>query len=283
MPLNHENATATVSVIGLSVGCFNPKTRNWEVALIRHPRHILTIDVIRRNSENQRSELTFKLDHNHSLYVEAIEPVITRDGEAMYTKDPFDRKNPEISDPEDFRWIVDLEKEFNAGERINVAPPLFPVTEMFVSHPVLYADRDEMLDDMQVLKLGVNGVAPESEPFGSFAESAKADITCEPGGSVVLRVEGPLGFSLPLPHIEGGPHEIRIRNVCPTPQVAMVGGQAVTLGEPAPSDFRIYFDLFKPNSGAIFDLAPLVEGPQGSDAVCNNTFLGSSESLLPIS
>lgn len=281
IPLDHQNATATVSVIGLSVGCFNPETRNWEVALIRHPRHKLTITVNRSDPENEGSELTFDLDERHSIFIDAIEPV-TNGAAALYTKDPFDRRNPAVSDPEDFRWIVDLEKEFNAGAQIDIGKPQFPVTELYVSHPRLYADRDEMLDDMQVLTLGVNGAEPETQPFGALAEAAKADITCERGGYVELRVKGPLGFSVRLPHIAGSPHVIKIENVCPEPQTVMVEDQPVVLDQRPPSDFRIYFDLFRPNSGATFDLQPQIEGPQGSDAVCNNAFLGSRSSLLPL-
>ena len=282
MPLDHTKATATVSVTGLSVGCFNPETRKWEVALIRHPRHILTINVTRRAEGNKSSQVTFELDQAHSIFIDANEPVITK-GKQVFTRDPFDRKKPEISDPEDFRWIVDLEREFNDGAPIKILKPQMPVTELFVSHPVLYADRNDKLDDMNVLKFNGNGAAAEAtELFGSLSESAKADITCKPNGSVVLRIEGPLGFKLPLPYVEGATHEIRIQNVCPDPKVEIVEGQPVVVGEPAPSDFKIYFDLFKPNSGAKFDLKKVNPEEEGSDAVCNNTFLGSSKSLLPL-
>lgn len=278
---NHDKATATVTVTGLSVGCFNPDTCNWEVALIRHPRHILTINVTRQSADNTSSQLTFELDQNHSIYIDAIEPAISKGGEVMFTREPFDRKDPGVSDPEDFRWIVDLEKEFNGGAPIKQIETPFPITQLMVAHPLLYADRNDKLDDMQLVKFVSNAPAGDPEPFGTLAESAKADISCHPGGSVVLRIDGPLGFTLPLPELEGLRHEIRIENICPDP-TTMGEGEVGLAGEPAPSDFKIYFSMMKPKSGAEFDLKPKHEGGEGSDAVCNNTFLGSRTSLFPL-
>jgi len=149
-----------------------------------------------------------------------------------------------------------------------------------VSHPRLYADRSDKLDDMVLVKVA-EGPSSAGGPtdFGSLGESAKADIICQPGGSVTLRIEGPMGVSLPLPHIEGATHEILIENICPDEPAGATRrkGQA----EEKPSDFKIYFSMFKPTSGDTFDLKPKVPGQEGSDAVCNNTFLGSSKTLPP--
>lgn len=275
MPLNHDRATASVRVTGLSVGCFNPETHNWEVALIRHPRHVLTIKVTKKTSSGTDSQLTFQLDDKHTIYIQPTEPIVPPADAVIFKQDPFDRRDPTRSDPEDFRWIVDLEREFNDGQPIDVFQPTFPITALFVSYPVLYADRNDKLDDMQLVQMVAQGVSPP-QPFGTIGESGKADISCNPGGSVMLKVKGPLGFVLPLQHIEGQTHEIVIENVCEPAE-----GEVQAAGDPPPSDFSIYFSLLRPDSGAEFDLQPL-PGAHGSDAVCNNAFLGSRTSLFPL-
>jgi hypothetical protein len=284
-PLDHANATATVKVTGLSVGCFNPQTRNWEVALIRHPRHNLSINVTTKFPENHSSQMRFEVvDPTHTIRIETIEPVVQEDQDVLFTKDPFDRKNLETSDPEDFRWIVDIEKEFNGNAPVGFGKIPFPVVPLYVAHPRLYADRNDKLDDMQVVKFAANAEAGASttEDFGSFGETTSADITCQPGGSVVLRIEGPMGVTVPLPHIAGATHEITIENICPEEEVQIVDGVPVVNAEKPPSDFKIYFDIVQPASGDTFDLKPKIEGAQGTDAVCNNTFLGARTSLFPL-
>ena len=287
-PLDHTKATARVSVTGLSLGCFNPATRNWEVALIRHPRHKLTIDVTTKFPDNHSSKMAFEVvDPSHVICIEAIEPDAPADNEVVFTQDPFDRKDLEHSHAEDFRWIVDLEREFNEGAAISIPQPQFPVTELYVAQPRLYADRKDKLDDMLLVKFEANAQAgaSSSEEFGSLAQTAAADITCHPGGSVVLKIVGPMGVEVPLPHMAGVTHEIIIKNDCPEEDESEEKGRAVPV-QPPSSDFKIYFDILKPQSGNKFDLKKKFSGedgePQGSDAVCNNTFLGGRSSLFPL-
>ena len=90
---------------------------------------------------------------------------------------------------------------------------------------------------------------------------------------MILRVEGPLGFSLDLPHIPGKTHTIRIDNSCP---------EGVGAAKVEGTDFSFYFSVVNLDEGGKFDLAT-DEGPLGSDAVCNTGYLGSRTSLLPVS
>ena len=48
MPLSHENVTATVSITGVALGVYNPATQNFEVGIIRHDTHTLTIEVTKK-------------------------------------------------------------------------------------------------------------------------------------------------------------------------------------------------------------------------------------------
>jgi len=108
--------------------------------------------------------------------------------------------------------------------------------------------------------------------FGTLAEMCNADITCNTGGAVILRVEGPLGFSIDLPHIEGHTHKIRIENDCP-PGLAPAASD--------PTDFSLYFGMMNLPEEQKFDLK-VKPGGEGSDAVCNIGFMGTRASFLPL-
>jgi hypothetical protein len=279
MPLDHSKATATVSVTGVAISCLNETTHNWEVGLVRVPRHELRITVAKVLPSGEVAQVTFQLDDNrHSIFITAANEVIPE--QPLFQKEPFGRKNPD-SDPEDIRWIVDLEREFNNEKPLELTAK-FPMTGLLVSHPTLYADSDKLRKEMKLLNLA----DPNEQPteFGTLSEACKADIVCKEGGGVILRVEGPLGFSMLLPHIPGATHGIRIENDCPPkPKAAGANGtgtQPATNGHER-TDFNLYFDIVKFGAGVNFDLsAP--EGIHGSDAVCNPAFMGSRGSLLPV-
>ena len=264
MPLDHEKATAKISVTGLAISSFNETTRNWEVALIKDEKHVLRLRVVKFDDNGDRSIATFEINDKHKIFVTAANAVVP--DEPLFMRDPFDRKNIEISHPEDFRWIVDFEREFNSGNRIDMKK--VPATELFVSQPVLYAESDHKRRDLDLVNLGTN----ESTEFGTLAEICNGDITCNPGGAVILRVEGPLGFSIDLPHVEGHTHKIRIENECPPdPNVE----------SPPPTDFSLYFKMMELPAEQQFDLKRK-PGGEGSDAVCNIGFMGTRASFLPL-
>lgn len=267
MPLDHSKATAKVSVTGLALGCLNRMTRNWEVALIRAPGHVLRITVNKKAEDGSSSDMTFEVDNQHRIFVTAANAVVP--AEPLYMAENFDRLNPGESDLEDIRFLVDFERDFNHGQPLPIAPPNgdTAITEMFVSQPTLYADPDQQLDDMRLVNLTTN----EETPFGTLSEVCNADIECNEGGAVILQIQGPLGFSIDLPRIAGVTHNIRIDNSCP----------AGTVPTGRPTDFNRYFSVVTLPNGNTFDLRT-VEGPQGSDAVCNMGGVNSRDSLLPI-
>jgi len=268
MPLDHSKATAKVSVTGLALSCYNKATANWEVGLIRSDNHVLRITVGKKDPDGGVSVATFEIDDRHKISITAANAVVP--AEPLFTKDPFNRKDP-ASDPEDLRWIVDFEREFNDNKTIPLKK--VPVTEMFVSQPVLYADPDKKKADLKLVDIKANPDNKEGADFGTIAEICSADITCNPGGAVILQVDGPLGFSVNLPHIEGRTHIIRIENECP---------EVLAKEAKLPSDFSLYFGFMNLPAEPKLDLRRKSDGPQGSDAVCNPGFMSARTSLLPM-
>src|SRR6185369_6140807 len=96
MPLNHNRATATLSVTGLALGCLNPATRNWEVAIIRAPGHVLRITVNKVAADGSSSDVTFEIDNNHRVFITAANAVVPEN--QLFMAEHFDRLNPGQSD-----------------------------------------------------------------------------------------------------------------------------------------------------------------------------------------
>ena len=275
MALDHSKATAKVSVTGLALSCYNPTTNNWEVGLVRQSPHVLRITVGKFADAENSAQMTFEIDEQHKIYITAANAVVP--AEPLYKQDPFSRTDPETSDREDFRWIVDFDTEFNAygSEPIPIKKPDgLAITEMYVSSPVLYADKNDQLHQLKLVNLDT----AEKTEFGTIAQKCHADITCNEGGAVILRIDGPLGFSVDLPQIEGVTHRILIENLCPE------GDEGFTVKGQKRSDFNHYFSLITLPDGATFDLETPepVSGGLGTDAVCNPGNFGGRGKLLPV-
>lgn len=287
-PLDHDNATATVSITGLALGCYNKATQNYEVGFLRHDNHDLTIEVTKKLDGEDSVMLYEIIDHQHRIFIDAENAIAPR--EPIYTVgEDFDRTQLN-GDLEDFRWVIDFEGDLNDGDQVELQSPDVPVTEMYVSKPRLYGDSALMTQDPQFIvridpatNEAVAGEDPEL--FGFFTEGIKADITCQDGGAVILRVEGPQGFQVELPH-GYGPHQITIKNICPPKASEDGSGSADTgatgdgTGEPGPTDFRLFYSLIVDTAGEKFD----IQSPpnSGEGAVCNGSTLGRSPSLFPL-
>ena len=286
-PLEHEDATAIVSITGLALGCYNKATQNYEVGFLRHDCHALKIEVKKKLRRGESVMMYEIKDNRHRIFIDAVNCVAPQDPIYFVGDDYEDFDRTQLTgDREDFRWVVDFDRNLNEGSPVEIQRPNVPVTEMYISKPRLYADKDSMSDDLyNLITLDANGKpVPNLEPvpFGFFTEGIKADITCQNGGAVIFRVDGPQGFAVHLPH-RYGPHEITISNICP-PRAASENGDddADTTGnasETERTDFRLYYSLIKDTAGKKYDVEP---ANPGEGAVCNGSTLGKSGSLFPL-
>ena len=277
MPLSHEDVTATVSVTGLALGCYNPTTQNYEVGLMRVSCHILRIEVIKQLEDGSTSRLKFEIDEKHRIFIDTENGILPEN--PIYTDgETFDR-NDASHDNEDFRWVVDFEKELNSDTEVALKSPAdkdgnaIPVTEMYVEKPLLYADPELFVLDNFLL---VDKTSNDENPFGLFTEGIKADLKCQKGGAVVLRIDGPQGFEVHLPHLCGQTHLIKVDNTCPEDKEKN--------GPAGSTDFNLYYSIIEETNGTTFDVKPEnpPEGEAGEGAVCNGSFLGVRGSLFPI-
>jgi len=291
-PLEHEKATATVSITGLALGCYNKSTQNYEVGLIRQPSHTLTVEVTKQLPDGE-STIIFQIEDKqyHRIFIDAENAVSPQDPIFMIGED-FDRtQEPQYENEEDFRWVIDFDTDMNDGNPVQLKAPDVPVTEMYISKPRLYGDKDLLTQDPHLLVRidpKTNKPVPTEDPemFGFFTEGIKADITCQNGGAVILRVDGPQGFQVHLPHGYGQPHQITIKNICPPKEAIENGntssdsGNTVDPAEPEPTDFRLFYSLIVDPEGDKFDITPVEN--HGEGAVCNGSTLGKQDQLFPL-
>ena len=288
-PLDHPNATATVSITGLALGCYNKATQNYEVGFLRYNCHNLVIEV-RKKTDGDDSVMVYEIkDHQHRIFIDAANAVSPQD--PIYTVgEHFDRKQSN-HDREDFRWVIDFENDFNSGNPVELRPPTVPVTEMYMEKPRLYADTELFTPEQYLLVRidpGTNQPVENEDPevLGFFTQGIKADITCQNGGAVLLRVEGPQGFQVHLPH-GYGPHEIIITNICEPKAVdeeeeeEEIRGDADRNGNGNAelTDFRLFYSIIRDTNGEKYDVQSPVHG---EGAVCNGSTLGGRASLFPL-
>jgi len=268
MALQHENATAIVKVTGLALGCYNRNTDTWEVGFLRHEKHVLTVEVTQSFLHGE-SRLKFILGPDIRISIDTVNGISAPEPLFLPPGPGIDRhQDPATQEMEDLRWVVDIERELNEGEPVELKAPEVPITQMFVSKPMLYADADLLTNERTELTRLDNPAI--KQVFGHISEGCKADITCEDGGGVVLNVEGQGGFSIFFPHRSGPrPHQIMFDNTCPPEP----------LTQPT-SDFKLYYSVIADTKGGKFDLIAPPSQISGPRSICNKALLGVRESLF---
>lgn len=292
MPLDHDNVTAAIEVTGVSLGCFNPATRNWEVAFINEPTHTLAVTITEVTAAGQTQ-------------LQGIPKIIRPDSRIDITaNNPIPPRDPPFHfaphDPEDFDLILDIEKEVYDNQRVIIkANPDFPVTKMFVSSALLYSVVGRLsLEPVKLVAVNDNqGTAIKR--FGVISTTAGADIKCGEGGSVVFEVTGQ-GWEnvgpVVLQRQPGTKYIITLDNTCPpdfshfetraadapldfVPGAVKRARAAQRVQEH--TDFVIYYSVIDPPAGGDrFDLQEDVPPGRGPGLVCEYSHLGLTTNLF---
>jgi hypothetical protein len=258
MPLNHSEANVTISVAGIAFSRVY-KRNQFEVDFLRCDRHkpMLDIQKITLDPVTRKRISSSLVDHFLSLNEDISIDVRYTDkdgsqhfqrGVTPYLGCEFDRlKN--IGDPEDFRWVADLEgPEFhNRKLRVKNLSELKPT--IFISNGILYT-REKTNETFA--KSMVNG--PPLTALGKFAHGFNTDITCPVGGEVILSnlsesglPERGTGYSISLPQSDDTKYMITIDNHCDSDD------------ESEGTDFRLFYDVLEDPDGKQFDLRRIVD------------------------
>jgi len=266
-----------------------------EVGILRCDRHKPALDIQRieldpKTREPVRASL---VPHSLNLEEDILIDVDHGDtagtapcgrGVSTFTRRDFDRLE-DTGDPEDFRWILDLEgPEFhNRKVKLRDTFKLKPV--ILISDGILY---NRLKTDEVFARVSLNG-EPSPVPLGKLGYGMNADITYPEGSRVVLTNCLETGSPdkrngrTTLPVDGCSRYLITIENSCESPNDA-VG-----------TDFRLFYDVLKDPTGTRFDLRRIVEtghcvpeeplldledfSLDGSPEICDGVFLGRTQTL----
>jgi hypothetical protein len=269
MPLNHSQATATVTVAGLALIRTIPQggTRHCEVGILQCDNHTLELRIEEITLEadgitphqSRVIEPTFDLDQD--IFIRVNDPV--DDGVIVYKGNrPYQQneqaftKDRKLDDIEDFRWVVDFTSaDFNDG-------PIDPVPDPSVTtsprgfKPKIYFTNGTLYTAALTLDHFARESLTDREDrrfIGQIGFRVGIDIRC--GDEENSRIElgnqgGAPQFLLKRPY-RNKPrvrYEISIENICPFSVEMMAEG----------SDFRFYYDAITTKDRKRFDLRRVV-------------------------
>ncbi len=292
MTLNHNEATAIVTIDGLAICCFDHTSNNWDLAFLHNddpqanpscPHHLIlkVSDQQGIALPNSTDVITFTAENTPPLdYSQPHDGLAIRDG--FFDKGVInDRTEPPLTadDLENFRWVLDLEDPQQALGVTGLMKPSVQPTRAFISNAIFYTAaispgnlfllKDG--DDPNVLSGGQLG----KFLFGRTNDLIGADILA-PGGQVVVKV-GSQEVAR-LPHVPGKPWQISLTNLC----VPHPTGNRLEKG-----DFHLFYDAlaFRPPKLAIWgEPRALAKAALSLDQVtgrtdCDTTFVSTSPNL----
>lgn len=272
MPLNHSQATATVTVAGLAFFRMIGKGRakQCEVGILQCDNHTLElrIEEILLEADGitpQRSRIIvpeFRTDED--IFIRVHDPLDA--GVTAYKPRRSGRRasnpNQKLDDLEDFRWIVDFTSpDFNNGPitpghdpAITTTPRSFKPKINFTNGTLYTAAitpdyfARELITDRKDRRF-----------IGQIGLRAGLDIRCGDNNKSGIELGNPDGAIQFLPkrpnrNKQRVRYEISIENICPFSADMMAEG----------SDFRLYYDAITTVDHKRYDLRKVV--PNGDDS-----------------
>lgn len=271
MPLNHSQATATVTVAGLAffrmIG--QGRAKQCEVGILQCDNHTLElrIEEILLEADGitpQRSRIIvpdFRTDKD--IFIRVHDPL--DDGVTSYKPRRRGRgssnNSQKLDDLEDFRWIVNFTSpDFNNGpitpghDPQNTNPPRVFKPKIYFTNGTLYTAAitpdyfaRELITDRQDRRF-----------IGQIGLRAGLDIRCGNNRKSGIELGNQSGASQFLPkrpyrNKQRVRYEISIENICPFSADMMAEG----------SDFRLYYDAITTADHKRYDLRRVV--PNGGD------------------
>jgi hypothetical protein len=259
MSVNESSATALVRFTGLGIVCFNKAGQRGEIGVIRDNKHQLSIKIQRPVfQEGGGNDVIFYQDiatyqsfpkQDVQIEIKALgKPAI--DGFEIYQSGDFDRLDG--ADPNDFRWIVNM----NAlhGETALTASPeeRYPLTKIYIGNGLFYTHKLDTNLFFEKVGKDAGGSATQREVFGNVGETIGVKIEGEEV-NFTIRI-GDKEETQSLKRIEGLPFRIEIKNMD-------YNADAVY------SDMPDYYKYLSSADGQRFELSPIVQDADAASAV----------------
>lgn len=271
MPLNHTQATATVTVAGLALfrTVAHGRAKQCEVGILRCDNHTLElrIEEIILEADGitpRRSRIIEpEFDLDKDIVIRVNDPLDT--GVLPYKHDRPGRRvsttTRKLDDVEDFRWIVDFTSpDFNNGpikpvpDPANTNSPKLFKPKILLTNGTLYTAA--ITPDYFARELVTD--REDRRFIGQIGFRAGLDIKCgddKKSGIELGNQGGTIQFlpKKPYRNKQRVKYAITIENICPFSTEMMAEG----------SDFRLYYDAITTVDRKRYDLRKVV--PNGGD------------------
>jgi len=267
-----QNPAVAIRFTGLLAFCFDKRRKICQIGALSKDDHELRFRLVKRGPDPEsESEQTLTFPHN--LIGQPSDLWLNVEGEPspeQQTAEPFiagDLNEPP-SDPQDFRWVIDLEGEHFYNRPLKVKRGVLrPI--LFVAKGLFYTDTltSDFYRTIPITAKGAARTASAGRSLGQIAEYVGANIyLTHPNQALVLRAGRDGSELLRLNKEEGTTYEITVENV-DTPRA------------PAGGDFHYYYDAFELNR----DEPKILIEPYGLPALrggripCTSVGLGKSD------
>lgn len=252
MSVKESSATALVRFTGLGIICFNRDRQRGEIAAVRdNNKHVLTIKiqqpVFQDGAESDviayRDIATYQQLPREDVEIEitaAGAPAIA--GYEIYQSGDFDRLGD--SDPNDFRWLVNMNALHDGAALKPAADRAYAITKIYIGNGLFYTHKLARNLFFEKVELDASGAAAQRETFGNVGETIGVKIE---GDQVnfTIRIAGQ-ETTHSLKRVEGLPFRIEINNMDYSDNAVY-------------SDMADYYKFVSIPSGKQFDFTPIVE------------------------
>lgn len=182
--INGEKDFVTVFFEGLMICCFNDSEGRFETAIVRRENHDFSVRIVKYADGNKVEDNEYKNIPTQNVKFEINGKGNTEvNGFSKYQTGTFDRQDEQTTDPNDIRWLVDLEGEefYNSkveptGESLSVHN--MPMQTVFVKNAKfsvtqLTAYNSDKIEDDE------NGNELKREFFGKYGYVLSAVINAD--------------------------------------------------------------------------------------------------------
>lgn len=276
MGLDHSDAFVKVSFDGLIAFCFSKREDSrCEMGMVQADDHEPLLIITRKNPNGTTKVVDARtLNRSKPIRIEAERPA--QIGATTFPRTPvasdFDRLSGR-GDPEDFRWIMDLQGEDFHGAELKLkrggGGDTLLRPKIIIPHAAFYTLEKT---EYQYRRVKLKGQTPDL-PIGRIANIVGADIVClprpqtesEPGQKLVtvtIGAENPIELFRKTTEGTGFRYLIEFSNLCRRPDVS--GAHC-----PEKSDFPHYYKVAEDTDGIQFDLRDMHDpsDPIGTDPI----------------
>jgi hypothetical protein len=264
MSIQESSATALVRFTGLGIICFNDARQRGEIGVIRDNKHVLSIRIQRpAYQEGAGSDLVVYKDvvtyenlpkEDVRIEIKATDsPAIA--GYETYQSGDFDRLGD--ADPNDFRWLVDMNALHGNAPLVPAEGERYPLTKIYVGNGLFYTHKLDHNLLFEKVEKGATGTPSEPETFGNVGETMGVKIEA---ATVTFTIHiADREETHTLERIEGLPFRIEIKNMDYSDNAVY-------------SDMEDYYKYLSTADGSKFDFQPVLEEGAEGGAVNQQDF-----------